>query len=191
MDQITLGFALCGSFCTFSKAIEQMKKIADAGYQILPVMSQNAYSTDTRFGLAADFVNEIETICGKKVIKNIVEAEPIGPQKLVDLMLVMPCTGNTLGKIANGITDTSVTMAVKSTLRVGRPVLLAPATNDALTSSAQNIGRLMNNKNIYFVPMKQDDPAKKPFSMVADFSLAIPAVLAAMDGKQLQPIYRS
>lgn len=191
MDQITLGFALCGSFCTFSKAIEQMKKIADAGYQILPVMSQNAYSTDTRFGLAADFVNEIETICGKKVIKNIVEAEPIGPQKLVDLMLVMPCTGNTLGKIANGITDTSVTMAVKSTLRVGRPVLLAPATNDALTSSAQNIGRLMNSKNIYFVPMKQDDPAKKPFSMVADFSLAIPAVLAAMDGKQLQPIYRS
>lgn len=139
----------------------------------------------------ADFVNEIETICGKKVIKNIVEAEPIGPQKLVDLMLVMPCTGNTLGKIANGITDTSVTMAVKSTLRVGRPVLLAPATNDALTSSAQNIGRLMNSKNIYFVPMKQDDPAKKPFSMVADFSLAIPAVLAAMDGKQLQPIYRS
>jgi dipicolinate synthase subunit B len=161
LSNVTFGFAICGSFCTFSKAIEQMKKIVNTGYSVLPVMSQNAYSTDTRFGLAADFVQEVEEICGKKVIKSIVEAEPIGPKKMVDLMIVAPCTGNTLAKIANGITDTSVTMAVKSTLRIGRPVLITPATNDALAASAQNIGKLMNNKNIFFVPMRQDDPVKK------------------------------
>lgn len=189
MSSVTFGFALCGSFCTFSKTTEEMKKIAEAGFDILPIMSQNAYSTDTRFGPAAEFVQEIEEICKKKVIKSIVEAEPIGPKKMVDLMIVAPCTGNTLGKIANGITDTSVTMAVKSTLRVGRPVLLTPATNDALTATAQNIGRLLNTKNIYFVPMRQDDPVKKPFSIVADFHQILPAALAALENRQIQPIY--
>ena len=188
MSSITFGYAVCGSFCTFDKAIEQLRNLVEAGYSILPIMSQNAYSTDTRFGRADDFVWEIEDICNKKIIKSIVEAEPIGPKKMVDLMIVAPCTGNTMAKLANGITDTTVTMAVKSTLRTGRPVLLAPATNDALSASAQNIGKLLNNKNIYFVPMKQDDPAKKPASVVADFSLILPAALAALDGKQLQPI---
>ena len=189
MDNITFGFAMCGSFCTFSKAIKQMRSIAEAGYQLLPIMSQTAYSTDTRFGKAEDFIHEIEEICGKKIIKNIVEAEPIGPKKLVDLIIVATCTGNTLAKLANGITDTAVTMAVKSTLRTGRPVLLVPATNDALAASAQNIGKLLNNKNIYFAPMKQDDPVKKPFSVIADFSQVLPAALAALDGLQLQPVY--
>lgn len=190
MENITFGFAMCGSFCTFAKAIEQMKKIAEAGYKVLPIMSQISYSTDTRFGRANDFIQEIEEICGRKIIKSIVEAEPIGPKKMVDLMIVAPCTGNTLAKLANGITDTTTTMAVKSTLRIGRPVLLVPATNDALAASAQNIGRLLNNKNIYFAPMKQDDPVKKPFSIVADFTQILPAALAALEGKQLQPIYQ-
>ncbi len=189
LNNITFGYALCGSFCTFSKAIEQMKNIADAGYNLLPVMSQIAYSTDTRFGRADDFIQEIEEICGRKIIKSIVEAEPIGPKKMVDLMIVAPCTGNTIAKLANGITDTTVTMAVKSTLRIGRPILLVPATNDALAASAQNIGRLLNNKNIYFAPMKQDDPVKKPYSVVADFSQILPAALAALENRQIQPIY--
>jgi dipicolinate synthase subunit B len=190
MDRPTFGFAMCGSFCTFSKVIEQMRHIAEAGYPLLPIMSQNAYSTDTRFGKASDFIWEVEDICGRKIIKSIVEAEPIGPKKMVDLMIVAPCTGNTMAKLANGITDTSVTMAVKSSLRNGRPILLAVATNDALAASAQNMGRLMNTKNLYFVPMKQDDPQKKPTSVIADFSLILPAALAALEGKQLQPIFR-
>ncbi len=189
MENITFGFAMCGSFCTFSKVIVQMKNIVDAGYQVLPIMSQTAYSTDTRFGTASSFIEQVETICGRKIIKNIVEAEPIGPKKMVDLMIVAPCTGNTLAKLANGITDTSVTMAVKSTLRIERPVLLAAATNDALSGSAQNIGRLLNSKNVYFVPMQQDDPVKKPFSVNADFTKILPAALTALEGKQLQPIY--
>lgn len=190
MSSITFGFAMCGSFCTFAKTIEEMKKIAEAGFDILPIMSQNAYATDTRFGAAADFVRQVEEICQKKVIKSIVEAEPIGPKKMADLMIVAPCTGNTLGKIANGITDTSVTMAVKSTLRIGRPVLLAPATNDALAATAQNIGKLLNTKNIYFVPMRQDDPVKKPFSIVADFQQIFPAAMAALENRQMQPVYQ-
>ena len=189
MSSFTFGFAMCGSFCTFSKVIEQMRHIADEGYKLRPIMSQNAYTTDTRFGKADDFVWEVEDICGNKIIKNIVEAEPIGPKKMVDLMIVAPCTGNTLAKLANGITDTSVTMAVKSNLRTSRPVLLAIATNDALAVSAQNIGKLLNTKNIYFVPMEQDDPEKKPSSVVANFSLILPAALAELEGKQLQPIF--
>lgn len=189
LDNITFGYAMCGSFCTLAKAIAEMKNIADAGYKIVPIMSETVYSTDTRFGLASDFIKEVEEICGRKVIKNIVEAEPIGPKKMVDLMIVAPCTGNTLAKIANGITDTSVTMAVKSTLRISLPVLLAPATNDALSGSAQNIGKLLNSQNIYFVPMYEDDPQKKPFSVNADFTRILPAALSALKGKQMQPIY--
>jgi dipicolinate synthase subunit B len=189
MSSLTFGFAMCGSFCTFSRVIEQMRQIAEAGYTILPIMSQNAYTTDTRFGKANDFIWEVEDICQNKMIKSIVEAEPIGPKKMVDLMIVAPCTGNTLAKLANGITDTTVTMAVKSNLRTCRPVLLAVSTNDALAASAQNIGKLLNNKNMYFVPMKQDDPVNKPSSVVADFSMILPAALSALEGKQLQPIF--
>ena len=190
MEKLTFGFAMCGSFCTFSKAIEQMNGIAEKGYNLLPVMSYNAYQTDTRFGKADDFIWEVEDICNHKILKNIVDTEPIGPKKLVDLMIVAPCTGNTLAKLANGITDTPVTMAVKSSLRIGTPIVLALATNDALAASAQNIGKLLNNKHIFFVPMKQDDPEKKPTSVVADFDLLLPTCLAALEGKQIQPILK-
>ena len=188
MEKKTFGFAMCGSFCTFAKAIEQMREISEAGYRILPVMSYNAYTTDTRFGKAGDFIWEVEDICGRKVLKSIVDTEPIGPKKLVDLMIVAPCTGNTLAKLACGITDTPVTMAVKSSLRVGTPVVLAVATNDALAASAQNIGRLLNTKHIFFVPMRQDDPEKKPSSLVCDFSQLLPTCLAALEGRQLEPV---
>lgn len=189
MEKPVIGFAMCGSFCTFRAVIGEMRKIAAAGYPLLPIMSRNAYITDTRFGRAEDFVREVEEICGRKVMGTIPEAEPIGPQKLVDVLVIAPCTGNTLGKLANGITDTSVTMAAKSCLRIGLPVVLAPATNDALAASAQNLGRLMNTRNIYFVPMRQDAPVKKPFSLVADFSRILPSALAALEEKQERPVF--
>lgn len=189
MEKKTFGFAMCGSFCTFRAVIDEMRRISEEGYPLLPIMSANAFGTDTRFGRADDFVWEVEDICGKKVIKTIPEAEPIGPKKMVDLMIVAPCTGNTLGKLANGITDTAVTMAVKSCLRIGLPVVLAPATNDALAASASNLGKLLNAKNIYFVPMRQDDPEKKPFSLVTDFSQILPAALAALEHRQLRPVF--
>ncbi|HCW79806.1 MAG TPA: dipicolinate synthase subunit B [Ruminococcaceae bacterium] len=191
MEKKTFGFAMCGSFCTFRRVIDEMRNIAEKGYPLLPVMSFNAASMDTRFGRADDFIGEVESICHRKVINSIQGAEPIGPHNSVDLMIVAPCTGNTLGKLANGITDTPVTMAVKSCLRIGLPVVIAPATNDALSASARNIGGLLNTKNIYFVPMQQDNPKSKPFSLISDFSLILPAALAALDGKQLQPLLRS
>lgn len=189
MRDLTLGFALCGSFCTFEKAFEQMRRTAAAGYQLLPIMSNNAYETDTRFGRAADFIWEAEDICGRKVVHTIPGAEPLGPKRMIDALVIAPCTGNTLAKLANGITDTSVTMAAKSCLRIGLPVVLCIATNDALAASAQNIGRLMNTKNVYFVPLRQDDPEQKPNSAVADFEQLIPAVEAALKGRQLQPVF--
>ena len=149
MEKKTLGYAMTGSFCTFDKSIAEMARLIAAGYSILPIMSENAYSTSTRFGKARDIVSRVEDICGKSVIHTIPGAEPIGPKKLCDLMIVAPCTGNTLSKIALGITDTPVTMAVKSQLRIGAPVLLAVASNDALGASGENIAKLMNRKNIY------------------------------------------
>ena len=185
----TLGFAMCGSFCTLDQAMEQMAELS-RDYSLLPVMSQNVFETDTRFGKAGDFIKRAEAIAGKPVLHTIVEAEPIGPKHLADAMVVCPCTGNTLSKIALGITDTPVTMAVKSTLRVGRPVVLCLASNDAIAASAPNAAKLMNTKNVYFVPLRQDDPVKKPFSLVADFSLLGETVKAALEGGQLQPVYR-
>ena len=184
----TVGFALCGSFCTHSQAIEQMERLGKQ-YHILPVMSQNAFETDTRFGKAADLIRRAEEISGKRVLHTIVDTEPIGPKGLVDVMAVCPCTGNTLSKIANGITDTSVTMAVKSSLRIGIPVVLCVASNDSLGASGQNIARLMNTKNVFFVPMRQDDPVKKPLSLVADFSALEKSVEAALEKRQLQPVF--
>lgn len=185
---IRLGFAMTGSFCTFRKVIDEMRHISCSGVEIIPIMSQNAASTDTRFGKAEDFIKEIEDICRHKVIKTIAEAEPIGPKKIIDALLIAPCTGNTLGKLALGITDTSVTMAAKANLRNHRPVIIAPSTNDALGASAKNIGNLMNYKNVYFVPYAQDDPISKPASMVARWDLLLPAVDAALEGHQLQPV---
>lgn len=188
MGELTLGFAMCGSFCTFEKALNELHELSEEGYHLVPVMSYNAFNTDTRFGKADDIIWEVEDVCKRKVIKDIVGAEPIGPKKMVDLMIVAPCTGNTMAKLANGITDTPVTMAVKSCLRIGIPVVLAIATNDALAASAPNLGRLLNTKNVYFVPMSQDDPEKKPNSLVSEFELLLPTVKAALEGKQLQPV---
>ncbi|WP_322173392.1 dipicolinate synthase subunit B [Acutalibacter caecimuris] len=185
----TLGFAMCGSFCTLDKAMEQLAKLRKQ-YDLMTVMSENVYETDTRFGRAADFIGQAQEISGKPVLHTIVQTEPIGPKRLVDAMVVCPCTGNTLSKLALGITDTPVTMAVKSSLRVGMPVVICLASNDALAASGQNLARLMNTKNVYFVPLRQDDPVKKPFSLVADFSLLEDTVEAALQGRQLQPVYR-
>lgn len=183
-----LGFALCGSFCTFAQALDKMEELS-ARYEIIPIMSETAYHTTTRFGTTEEIHSRIEKITGKKIIHNIVGAEPIGPKNMVDILLVAPCTGNTVGKITGGITDTAVTMAVKSSLRIGIPVVLSVASNDALGASGRNIGRLINTKNIFFVPLRQDDPVKKPYSLVADFSQIQSTLDHAERKLQIQPIF--
>ncbi len=185
-----IGFAMCGSFCTFKKALETLQTLADEGADLFPIMSEISYSTDTRFGSAKYFADEIKSITGKDIIKSVKDAEPIGPKGLLDLLIVLPCTGNTLAKIAGGIADTSVTMAVKAHLRNRRPVLIAVSTNDGLGSAAKNIGHLLNCKNLYFLPLTQDDCYKKPNSIVADFTKIIPAAKAALDGEQIQPLLK-
>lgn len=187
---VTVGFAVCGSFCTFSKMLAELENLKKSGFDVVPIMSFNAYKTDTRFGKASDIINRMEEICGNKVIATLADAEPIGPKKLFDVLVIEPCTGNTLAKLANGIADTPVTLAAKSHLRNSRPVVIAVSTNDALGAAAQNIGRLMNCKNIYFVPMKQDDCVEKPKSVVADFSLTEQSIIDALQGKQTQPVYK-
>lgn len=186
-DKKRLGFALCGSFCTFKKVLAEMEKLAEI-YDITPIMSEGAAKTDTRFGKAEDFRKRITEICGKEPVTTIAGAEPIGPKALLDVLLIEPCTGNTLGKLACGITDTAVTMAAKAHLRNGRPLVIAVSTNDALGASAQNIGRLLNAKNVYFVPMGQDSPEGKPASVVAHFEKSAEAIESALLGKQPQPV---
>lgn len=188
MTKATAGFAICGSFCTFSQVLPQIKVLVENGFEVLPIMSQTAYSLDTRFGKASYFIQEIEDICKHEVIYTIEDAEPIGPKALLDVLVIAPCTGNTLGKLANGITDTSVTMAAKAHLRNERPVVIGVSTNDALGASAKNIGILMNCKNIFFIPMRQDNCEKKPKSVTADFSLTLKATELAIEGKQMQPM---
>lgn len=183
-----VGFALCGSFCTFSEVIPQIEILRKLNYDVVPIMSGIAYETDTRFGRAEDIRNRIELICKHEILHTIPEVEPIGPKKMLDVLVIAPCTGNTAAKLANGITDTSVTMAAKSHLRNGRPVVIAVSTNDGFAGAAKNIGSLLNYRNIYLVPFRQDDHEKKPRSLAADFSLIPEAVEAALKGKQLQPI---
>jgi dipicolinate synthase subunit B len=185
-----IGFAFCGSYCTFDKAVAALEKTKEIYAAVTPIMSENACSTDTRFGTARSFVDRIEAICGKKIVSTIRDAEPFGPQALLDLLVIAPCTGNTIAKLAGGITDTSVTMAAKAHLRNGKPVLIAVSTNDGLSGNAVNIGKLINRKNIYFVPYYQDDPIKKPASVTADFTLLPAAIEAALNGIQLQPLLR-
>lgn len=187
MDK-TIGFAMCGSFCTLSSVIEEINNLKKLNYNIIPIMSENAYSTDTRFGRAEDINNKVEKICGHKIIHSINMAEPIGPKKLMDILVIAPCTGNTLAKLANGITDTAVTMAAKSHLRNKRPILIAVSTNDGLGAAAKNIGQLLNYKNIYFVPFGQDDCTVKENSLIADFSKIPEAVNLTLKGIQIQPI---
>ena len=184
----TVGFALCGSFCTHAKAVEALERVKARFARVVPIVSETVAATDTRFGAAHDLMREVERICDHRVIATVKGAEPIGPQKLLDLLIICPCTGNTLGKLAAGVTDTSVTMAAKAHLRNGRPLVLAPSTNDGLSASAGSIGALLNRKYIYFVPFGQDDPEKKPASLVADFAQVADAAQAALEGRQLQPI---
>jgi dipicolinate synthase subunit B len=185
-----IGYALCGSFCTFDQSIAEMARLAAEGYDILPIMSENAYSTDTRFGKAIDFSDKVSYICGRQIIHTIKDAEPLGPKIKLDMLIISPCTGNTLAKMANGITDTAVTMAAKAHLRNGGPLLIALATNDAMSANLSNIGVLLNRKNVYFVPLVQDDPAQKPNSLVADFSMIGNAISAALAGRQLRPLFK-
>ena len=189
MDKLTVGFAICGSFCTFEKIIKQIELLISKDIDVVPIMSFNAYSTDTRFGKASEHIGKIEKICNRNIISTIKDAEPIGPKKLLDILIIEPCTGNTIGKLSSGITDTPVTLAAKAHLRNERPLLIAVSTNDALSGSASNIGKLMNYKNVYFVPMRQDDPFNKPRSVVADFDKTYDAMLYALKGKQIQPVY--
>lgn len=185
---LKVGFVITGSFCTFSKALEQMQVLKDLGAEIVPVMSERSSSIDTRFGKASEHIEKIKQISGKDIIFTIDAAEPIGPKNYTDILLVAPCTGNTLAKLAYSITDSSATMAVKSHLRNSRPVVINLATNDALSGSFKNIGYLMNTRNYYFVPFSQDDSTKKPTSLISDFTLIPEALLSALKGKQLQPV---
>lgn len=187
--KIRLGFALTGSFCTFDTVINELQKLKETEkYDIFPIMSQNAYSTSTRFGRAEDFNVRVAEICGRSIIHSIKDAEPIGPKKLLDILTIAPCTGNTIGKLANGIYDTPVTLAYKAHLRNKAPVVIAVSTNDALAAAAKNIGSLLNDKYVYFVPMRQDNPLSKESSIVADFSKLDETIEKALKGRQIQPI---
>ena len=183
-----IGFILTGSFCMFKTTLEQMKNIKKEGANIIPIMSYNAHNLDSKFGKAQDFINEIESITENKIIKTIQGAEPIGPKGLTDIMLIEPCSGNTIAKLANGITDTPAIMAAKSHLRNENPIVIAISTNDALAGNAENIGKLLNRRHFYFVPFRQDNPITKPKSLVFDAKYTIPTLEEALDGKQIQPI---
>ena len=184
---MNIGFAMCGSFCTYRDVFPIMELLT-RDYQVTPIFSTAAATVDSRFGTAAEHLQQAAEICGKFPLKTIAEVEPIGPKKLLDALVVAPCTGNTLAKLAHSIADTPVTMAVKSHLRNGRPVVIAVSTNDALGGAAENIGKLMGRKHYYFVPFRQDDPSGKPTSMVADFNQIHEALDAALEGRQLQPL---
>ena len=184
-----IGYAFCGSFCTLSRSIQVLGELINVGYSVQPILSEAVYSTDTRFYEAKAFRDEVEELCGKKVITSIVDAEPLGPKTPLEALIISPCTGNTLAKIANGITDTAVTMAAKAHLRSDRPLVIALASNDAMSANLGNIGRMLNRKCVYFVPMVQDDPKNKPHSLVANFSLLRPTLDSAMQGKQYRKIF--
>ncbi len=188
MEQITVGFAFCGSFCTLSKAMTALEAVKARYERVVPIVSERVADTDTRFGNAHDFMREMERICDCRVIQSVKDAEPIGPKKLLDALVVCPCTGNTLAKLAHGMADSAVTLAAKAHLRNGRPLVLAPSTNDGLAAAAVNIGALLNRKNVFFVPFRQDDPAGKPTSLVADFTLVAQTLEKSLAGEQLQPV---
>ena len=188
LQNLRVGCAMTGSFCTFAHAMEAWRALSARGAELTPIMSFNAANTDTRFGASADIIREFEAICGRPAVRTIAQAEPIGPKKLLDVLVILPCTGNTLAKLAAGVADTPVTLAAKSHLRNGRPVVIAVSTNDALGQNAKNIGALLAAKHFYFVPFRQDDSAEKPNSIVARFDLLPETVASALGGRQLQPL---
>jgi len=187
MGKKKVGLAICGSFCTFSRILSVLENMIGE-YEVTPILSEVSATFDTRFGKAVEFKEKVEALCGKQAIVTITEAEPIGPKKLLDAIVVAPCTGNTLAKLASGVTDTSVTMACKAQLRNGGPLVIAVSTNDGLAANAKNLSTLMAKKAVYFVPFEQDDPQGKPTSLVADFDLIGETVEAAVRGEQLQPV---
>ena len=189
VSYLNIGFALTGSFCTFSKVLPEIKRLVDMGAEVYPIMSEMAYSTDTRFGDCEYFRRSIEDMTGRKIIHSIKDAEPIGPRHYLDALVIAPCTGNTIAKLACGITDSCVAMSAKAHLRNAGPLVIAVSTNDGLGSSAKNIGMLMNMQNVYFVPFNQDDPVKKPNSLGADMTKIAPTVESALDKVQLQPMF--
>ena len=188
MKNPVIGFAMCGSFCTFQPVLEALEELHTVFPDIIPIMSGISYDTDSRFGQAAAFRGRLKAICGHEILHTIPQAEPIGPKALLDALVIAPCTGNTIAKLANGIADSPVTLAAKAHLRNEAPVILAVSTNDALAGNAENIGRLLNRKHYYFVPFRQDSPQKKPRSMVADFTKLTDTVCHALQGEQIQPI---
>ncbi len=189
-ENLTVGFAVTGSFCTLKKTISHIRDLTENGANVIPIMSEITYNTDTRFGKAEDFISEIKSITGNEIITSVKGAEPIGPKNILDALVIAPCTGNTLSKIALGMTDSCVAMAAKANLRNENPLVIAVSTNDGLGASAQNIARLMNAKNVYFVPFGQDDAVKKPNSLVADMSKIADTLDFALSGRQIQPILK-
>ena len=188
MEQIRVGFAFCGSFCTYDQVMPALERAKARYGDVTPIISEKSAETDSRFGPAHEFIREMERICDRRVIDTIPKAEPIGPKKLLDVLVIAPATGNTVAKLACGITDTAVTMAAKAHLRNGRPLVLALATNDGLAASAPNVGTMLGRKGVFFVPFRQDDCYEKPTSLVSDFSLTGDTLALAMQGKQYQPL---
>ena len=188
MRHETIGFALCGSFCTFERSFRALEALRERFETVIPIVSEATAAEDTRFGTAREHLACLERICGRSVLRTRQEVEPIGPKKLLDALVICPCTGNTLAKLANGISDGAVTLAAKAHLRNERPVVLAISSNDALGANAENLGRLLNRKHYYFVPFYQDSPEEKPTSLIADLDMLIPTVEAALEDRQLQPL---
>lgn len=188
LSELKLGVALCGSFCTFKKTVELIENLVNLGITVYPIMSFNAYTISTRFGEATDFIEKIESLTGRPIIHTILGAEPLGPKHIIDALLIAPCTGNTLAKLNNAITDTPVLLAAKSLMRNGAPIILAISTNDGLGMNLKNIGGLMPNQNMFFVPFGQDDAVNKPYSLVADYSKVVDTLKLALDKQQIQPI---
>ncbi len=184
-----IGYAFCGSFCTLSHSLAAFRRLHADGYDLLPIFSENVYSTNTRFWQAEDFRKTVESLAGRPCIHTIVDAEPLGPTEPLDALIISPCTGNTLAKIARGITDSAVTMAAKAHLRCDRPLLIALASNDSLSANLANISTLLLRKQVFFVPMRQDDPMRKPHSLVADFTAVSDSLRAALEGKQNRPLF--
>lgn len=187
LEGMKIGFAMTGSFCTLDKVMAELEALKKENVTLIPIMSEMVWNTDTRFGKAKDFIDRVSAITGKEIIHDIKGAEPIGPKKLLDALVIAPCTGNTISKIANGITDSCVAMAAKATLRNKCPVIIAVSTNDGLSTSARNIGTLLNKENIYFVPFGQDDPKGKPDSLVADMTKICPTLVSALKKEKIQP----
>ena len=186
-----IGYAFCASFCTHQKSMNVLKQLVASGHEILPIISENSFSTDTRFGKATDFIKQVESVCGHSAVHTIREAEPIGPKLNLDLLIIAPCTGNTLSKLSRGIADSCVSMAAKAQLRSNRPVVIALASNDALSGNLESIGKLLNRKNVYFVPLVQDDPQKKPHSLICRFDKIEDTAKMALQGKQIEPLFEN